>query len=483
MIEINANIIPKTKGAYIVGGSVRDLLLELSPSDYDIAVLGNPEQFAKNIASKISGRIVRMGKPGSASGGIIRVVSGDKIFDISSINDASIEEDLNKRDFTINAIAYSLSSGRIIDPLGGIQDLADKKIRMASKRAFINDPIRMIRAYRICACLDLKIDPHTLSAIKRDAKLIKNSAGERIRTELFKILRSYKAYYYLAQMADAGLLREIFPELEALKGCMQNRYHSYDVFEHTMKAFSCLEKILNDYSEYIPEIYSQNIKQLNKNKGYLLKFAILLHDIGKPAARSIDSQGNIHFYGHGKKGADIANKISKRLKLSTSERYYIDFIVRNHIRPLFLFMSHQKKILTKKGITRFFIKCGDNSPALLLHAIADIQGKGDKEDIRPVCVQRTGRDAAFIEFAKAMLLRFFSDFMPRKIKPPLITGYDLINEFGLTPSPLFKKILKIIQEERLSDKINTRQEAIRLAKKILTKNTPLPPNPSVKFPL
>ena len=477
MIEINANIIPKTKGAYIVGGSVRDLLLELSPSDYDIAVLGNPEQFAKNIASKISGRIVRMGKPGSASGGIIRVVSGDKIFDISSINDASIEEDLNKRDFTINAIAYSLSSGRIIDPLGGIQDLADKKIRMASKRAFINDPIRMIRAYRICACLDLKIDPHTLSAIKRDAKLIKNSAGERIRTELFKILRSYKAYYYLAQMADAGLLREIFPELEALKGCMQNRYHSYDVFEHTMKAFSCLEKILNDYSEYIPEIYSQNIKQLNKNKGYLLKFAILLHDIGKPAARSIDSQGNIHFYGHGKKGADIASKISKRLKLSTNERYYVDFIVRNHIRPLFLFISHQKKILTKKGMTRFFIKCGDNSPALLLHTIADIQGKGDKpvcvqrtgrEDVRLVCVQRTGRDAAFIEFAKAMLLRFFSDFMPRQIKPPLITGYDLINEFGLTPSPLFKKILKIMQEERLSSTINTRQEAIRLAKKILT---------------
>ncbi|MBC8200285.1 MAG: CCA tRNA nucleotidyltransferase [Desulfobacteraceae bacterium] len=459
MIQINSNIIPKTKNAYLVGGSIRDVLLGLSPIDYDIAVLGNPEQFAKNIASKTSGRIIIMGKPGAASGGIIRVVSDDKIFDISSINDASIEDDLNQRDFTINAIAYSLSSGRIIDPLGGIQDLADKKIRMVSKQAFIKDPIRMIRAYRICALLNFKIDPQTVSAIKKDAKLIKNSAGERIRTELFKILLSYKAYYYLSQMANAGLLREILPELDALKGCMQNRYHSYDVFDHTMKAFCCLERILNNYSEYIPEIYNQNIKQLNKNKEYLLKFAILLHDIGKPAARSIDSQGNIHFYGHGKKGADMANKISKRLKLSTSERYYIDFIVRNHIRPLFLFISHQKKILTKKSITRFFIKCGDNTPALLLHTIADIQGKGNREDIK---------DAVFIEFAKAMLLRFFSDFMPEKIKPPLITGYDLIHEFGLTPSPLFKKILKIVQEERLSDKINTRQEALRLAKKILT---------------
>lgn len=459
MIQINSNIIPKTKNAYLVGGSIRDVLLGLSPIDYDIAVLGNPEQFAKNIASKTSSRIIIMGKPGSAPGGITRVVSGDKIFDISSINDASIEENLNKRDFTINAIAYSLSSGRIIDPLGGIQDLFDKKIRMVSTQAFMKDPIRMIRAYRICALLDFKIDPQTVSAIKKDAKLIKNSAGERIRTELFKILRSYKAYYYLSQMVNAGLLREIFPELDALKGCMQNRYHSYDVFDHTMKAFCCLERILNNYSEYIPKIYNQNIKQLNKNKEYLLKFAILLHDIGKPAARSIDSQGNIHFYGHGKKGADMANKISNRLKLSTNERYYIDFIVRNHIRPLFLFISHQKKILTKKSVIRFFIKCGDNTPALLLHAIADIQGKGNREDIR---------DAAFIEFAKAMLHDFFSDFMPRRIKPPLITGYDLIHEFGLTPSPLFKKILKIVQEERLSDKINTRQEALRLAKKILT---------------
>lgn len=465
MIQINSNIIPKTKNAYLVGGSIRDLLLGLSPIDYDIAVLGNPEQFAKNIASKISGRIVRMGKPGQM---IIRVISGNKIFDISSINDASIEEDLNKRDFTINALAYSLFSGKIIDPFGGIQDLADKKIRMVSKQAFIKDPIRMIRAYRICALLNFKIDPQTASVIKKDAKLIKNSAGERVRTELFKILRSYKAYYYLSNMSSTGLLGEIFPELDALKGCMQNRYHSYDVFDHTMKAFCCLERILNNYSDYIPETYNQNIKQLNKNKGYLLKLAILLHDIGKPAAQSIDSQGNIHFYGHGKKGADMANKISKRLKLSNDERYYIDFVVRNHIRPLFLFTSHQKKILTKRSITRFFIKCGDNAPALLLHTIADIQGKGNKEDVRPVCVQRTGRDAAFIEFAKIMVHDFFSDFMQKRTKAPLITGYDLIHEFGLTPSPLFKKTLKLVREERLSDKINTRQEALRLVKDFLT---------------
>ena len=455
MIQINPNIIPQIKGAYLVGGSIRDLLLGLFPNDYDIAVLGNPEQFAKNIVSKISGRIVRMGKPGSASGGIIRVVSGDKIFDISSINNASIEEDLNKRDFTINAIAYSLSSGKIIDPLGGIQDLADKKIRMVSKQAFIKDPIRMIRAYRICASLDFKIDPQTVSAIKRDAKFIKNSAGERIRTELFKILRSYKAYYHLSQMADVGLFREIFPELDALKGCMQNRYHSYDVFEHTMKAFYHLEKILNNYSGFIKNINGRIVHSIDENTASLLKFAILLHDTGKPLVKKADSEGNLRFYGHSRKGAEITKNIASRIRLSTKDKKFIDFIIRNHVRPLHLFIAKRKGTLTNKGITRFFITCGDITPCLLLHSIADMKGKEDNSE------------EEFIDFAKNVILKYFSEFMLTKKIPALITGNDLINEFGLSPSPLFKKIISSIEEARLSNQINTKQEALALAKNIL----------------
>jgi len=451
--NIISNIIPKTENAYIVGGCVRDLLLGLSPVDYDIAVSGDSKQFAKDIASKISGKIIHIGKPGQT---ILRVVSGDKIFDISSTNNASIKDDLNKRDFTVNAIAYSLSSNKIIDPLGGVHDLENKKIRMVSHRAFIKDPIRMIRAYRLSASLGFKIDNKTVSAIKENADLIKNSAGERINAEFFKILKSTKSFQYVSQMSESGLLLKIFPELQELKGCAQNKYHAYDVFEHTMRAFDCLEKILNDCSEYIEKTYRRNIKQLDKK--YILKFAVLLHDIGKPDALTLDAQGNIHFYGHAQKGANKANRISRRLKLSNADRYYTNFIISNHIRPLFLFISYQKKILTKKGMARFFIKYGNNTPALLLHTIADIQGKGNKEN---------ARDAAFIEFAKNMLHDFFSDFMTIKTKPLLITGNDLINELGLTPSPLFKKILKIVQEERLSNKISTRQEALMLAKEVL----------------
>jgi len=454
MIQINTNIFPETKGAYLVGGSIRDLLLGRSPIDYDIAVLGNPEKFAKKIAAKISGHIVRLGKPGQA---IIRVVSDNKIFDISSVNGATIEDDLSKRDFTINAIACSLSSKKIIDCLGGIDDIAANKIRMVSRKAFRKDPIRLIRAYRMGASLNFEIEPHTSSAIKNDANLIQDSAGERIRTELFKIFNTSKSHRYISQMANTGLLFSVFPELNELKGCPQNIYHSYDVFEHTMKAFYHLEALLNDCGKAMPAISDPNILNVGHQAAWL-KCAILLHDIGKPHVKTVDSKNNIHFYGHGQKSADMAKAITTRLKFSNRERLYIDHIIRNHIRPLFLFTAYQKKTLTNKGIIRFFNKCGDNTPALLLHAIADIQGKWNKGN---------ARDKDFISFAKKMIQDYISVFKPEKKLPPLLTGYDLMTEFGLTPSPLFKKILNNVEEARLCKTIKSRQDALILAKKII----------------
>ena len=442
MNKLDIKIIPKIKGAYIVGGSIRDIILGRFPFDYDIAVFGNPEKFAKKIAAKKSDHIIELGKKDHK---IIRVISDNKIFDISSANGDTIEDDLLKRDFTINAMACSLSSGKIIDCTGGMKDIADKKIRMVSDTAFEKDPIRLIRAYRIGASLDFEIDTNTVSAIRKNAKRIKNSAGERIRAEFLRVLQTPKSHHYISQMADTGLLFAIFPELSTLKGCFQNKFHQYDVFEHTMKAFYHLENILNN----------KIIHNIDENTASLLKFAILLHDTGKPLVKKVDNEGNVRFYGHSKKGAEITKEISFRLKLSTKEKYFIDFIIRNHIRPLHLFTAKRKGSLTNKGITRFFIKCGDITPCLLLHSIADMKGKGNKDEKK------------FIDFAKNMISIYFSEFMPRKKIPVLITGNDLINEFSLSPSPLFKIIISKVEEARLSNQINTRQEALLLVKKLL----------------
>jgi poly(A) polymerase len=457
MIQFNKNILPRLKGTYIIGGSVRDLLLGRTPTDYDIAVTGNPEQFAKKLIAKSNGHLVRLGKPGQM---IVRVISDDIIFDITSLNGTSIEENLNQRDFSINAIAYDLYSVKIIDCLGGLQDLANKKIRMISKEIFKKDPVRLIRAYRIGACLNFEIEAKTATAIKSNAKLLKNTAGERIRVELFTMLGTSTSYLYLSQMATSGLLTATFPDLDRLKGCFQNHHHHFDVFEHTMRAYGHLETLLNDPGKILPDTSAKIHQYIHKNKPALIKCAILLHDIGKPLMKTLDSSGKCHFYGHARKSADMAQKISQRLRFSNHERQFIDGMIRNHMKPLSLFTAFEKKTLTQKGITRFYKKCGGYVPALLLAAIADTKAKQNTLN---------DKNKAFKSFLKKMIFDFFYHYQPLKDELPLITGRDLIHVFGLTPSPLFRKILDLVDDAKLTKTITNRSEALELIKDVLRK--------------
>lgn len=448
--------IPKTKGAYIVGGSIRDLILGRIPTDYDIAVLWSPENYASDLASCVNGHVVKIGKRTQM---IYRVVSEKGTFDISEIEGKTIEDDLVKRDFTINALGYDLSSGKITDLFGGINDLSVKKIRMVTKDIFKQDPVRLIRAYRIAAMFDFEIESETAHAIRNSVKLITNTAGERIKAELFKILYCPKSHGYIHQMYETGLLSEIFPELKALHGCKQNTYHAYNVMDHTLAAFSRLELLLNE-NKFDAEFINFPIPDMGKERSALLKYSILIHDIGKPSVHTVGDDGNIHFFGHEIFGAEMAKKISKRLKLSNVEADYIDFIIRNHIAALNLYNSCDKHPPSKKSLTRFFIKCGDKTEDLLLHTIADIQGKG-KDD---------KRNEDFLSFAAYLLKEFFSGYTIRKSGPRLITGDDLIEVFGLSPSPLFKRILSLVEESRLSNTINSRAEALLMVRDFLNDN-------------
>lgn len=455
MLQFDSNIFPQTKGAYITGGSIRDLLLGRAPSDYDIAVLENPAEFAGRMAAATQGHLVTLGKPGKM---ITRVIADTAVFDISPVYGASIEDDLLQRDFTINAMAYDLSLKEIIDPLGGLKDLDHQEIRMVSNQVFQKDPIRLLRAFRMAAGLDFTIEPGTVRAIGGNAALLQESAGERIRAEFFKLLDTPKSHDYLLQMVDTGLLFTLFPELSMLKGCFQNKYHHYDVFEHSIKAYCQLETILSDLSRFFPSTGHQIIQAIDRHEAMLLKCAILLHDIGKPEVKSVDNKGATHFYGHAQKSADLAKQISTRLKFSAREGDFLDFIIRNHIRPLSLFIAHQNHTLTPKGLTRFFMKCGNNIPYLLLHTVADFNAKQ---------AQNKAQNKKFITFLRALSDQFFAGFQPRSQTPPLITGHDLIDEFGLTPSPLFKKILRIVEEARLSDTIDSKPAALRLVREFL----------------
>ena len=454
MIKINSDIIPAGADAYVVGGSIRDILLGRSPTDYDIAVPGSPAKFAAQIAAKTGGHLVEIGKAGRQ---ILRVVSPQHFVDAAPLSGPTIDSDLNKRDFTIDAMAYHLSSGKIIDPLNGRTDLSLKQVRMVSSGIFAKDPIRLLRAYRIAALLGFEIEAQTAAAVRDQTALIQQSAGERIRAELFTLFEVPQSHPYLIQMADSGLLFAVFPEMIALRGCRQNRHHAHDVFDHTLRAYHHLEQLTREFSVPQPASEVEADAFMAAGAAGMLKCAVLLHDIGKPPARTVAADGSVHFYGHAKKSADMADAIGSRLKFSRRQKQFLDFIIRNHLRPLSLFTVRRNKSLTPRGLARFFLKCGDNTPFLLLHALADIQAK--KNDTN---------NADFRAFVRDLLQRYFADFKPVQTKPPLITGADLISEFNLIPSPRFKKILATVEEARLSKKLTTREEALKLVDDILT---------------
>ena len=456
----NLDDIPEAENAYLVGGSVRDALLGRLPQDYDIAVSPPVQGFAEKLSRKIGGHWFDLGQPGRQ---IVRIVSGEILIDISPLNGPSIEADLLKRDFTVNALACRISSGETIDCTGGLDDLRKRTIRMVSGRSFADDPVRLIRAYRLAAHLDFEIDAATSNAVRSHAPLIQGTAGERIRADLLKLLETKSALPWVEQMAEDGLLFALFPELEALKGCRQSRHHSFDAWEHTLKAFGHMETLLTHHGQLLATEGSALSACLQNDIPVLLKISALLHDIGKPAVRKEIGQDAAAFHGHDQKGAEMAENIAGRLRFSTKETQVVTCVIRHHLAPLGLFINspkngREKDMPPRKAATRFFMRCGRMAPLILLHALADHRGKQRG---------RALNDGDFTRFIQKLLTAYFADFQQKAARPPLVTGHDLISEFGLDPGPEFKEILSRVEEARLSGEVETRGDGLRIVANFL----------------
>ena len=289
-----ARLLPPEDGAFLVGGCVRDLLIGKPPADYDVAVSSGPESYARRLAERHGGRPVAIGP---ARHRIFRVVAGDRVFDVSPLAGSSIAADLHNRDFTINAMAFDLTRQALIDPENGRADLRNRVIRMVSPAAFTRDPLRQLRAFRLAAQFTCRIEPQTVQAVKNGAGTITRGAGERIRTELLKMLAISKSVNLIEQMAACGLLFDILPELAPLQSCRQNAHHSFDAWTHTLVAFRRLEALIDPDSRAEGGSPLDRAVQALHDGGRtgLLKMALLLHDVGKPATRSVDEQGQVHF--------------------------------------------------------------------------------------------------------------------------------------------------------------------------------------------
>ncbi len=438
-------------GVYLVGGCVRDALRGDAPSDYDLAVAGDPAGFAARLARCAESRVVMMGKPGAS---VYRVPFQKRVFDVSPLQGGHIEADLIRRDFTINAMAWEPVSDRIIDPTGGRGDLG-RQIRMVSASAFERDPLRLLRAFRLAAGLRLDIETATLDAIRACRHGIGEVAGERIREECLKFFRSGDSAPYLDQMAGSGLLESLLPELSPLKGIRPNRHHRFDAFTHTLAAYGHLEALLRSPGETVPE----SAPPIGAREAALLKWALVLHDIGKPTTASADASGADHYYDHEKKGADLAVAVCERLRFSKEETRFVETVVRHHLRPLHLYRLHGRDRLSRRAVSRFFLRCGADTPHILIHSLADYLGKGGTD---PAEVRR------FKAFIHLLADRFYNDFKVAAALPPLLTGRDLIQELKLTPSPVFKRLLTAVEEARLAGMIRTRKAAIEMAADLLS---------------
>ncbi|MGD9222595.1 MAG: HD domain-containing protein [Desulfobacteraceae bacterium] len=447
-LRLPDNLFDDLPQAYLVGGSVRDLIRGVEPEDYDIAVSPPPEEFARIMANRLNGKIIRLGKERF---NLYRIVSDTFRVDITNLKYNDIDRDLKDRDFTINAIACDLSTGKIIDTAGGLGDLRNHAIKMVSPDAFKADPVRLIRAFRMAATLDFNIEEPTLEAITHQAAAIRQTAGERVWTELEMIMACQNSVSTIRDMASTQLLFYVIPELSELQGCSQNSYHICDAFNHTLRAYQAMERELDCPNPSLPDATIHFITEMTRQKRIRMKMATLLHDIGKPATRTRDLGGEVHFYGHATQSALMARKICQRLRMSNRQQSWIETVVRYHHRPLSLYLAQQRHPLRPKAVGRFFRQCGRFTPYILIHAIADAKGKEQLP---------ADREIALHDFYGHLLSTCLKRAAP-PLPNPVIDGNDLMEIFKIPPSPLLGKILRGVEELQIAGSLNGREETLR----------------------
>ncbi len=435
----------KETNSFVVGGTIRNFIKDEDIFDIDILTFEDIKEIAKEISKITKGTIVELDE------NTIRVAS-DINYDISAPRGNNLFEDLNKRDFTINAIAYDVKNRIIIDPLFGINDIKEGIIRMCYSDAFKDDPIRMLRAIRFLAYYEFKIEMNTYNQIIKDSYLIKTSAPERIHYELIKMFSSNNPYQAFKTLIDTNLAFVIFPDLLELKKPLEHL--EQNILDHTLKVLEFLDFYLRylDKSPFYYYLHRFKVIENPENKALLI-IATIFHDIAKPKTYSYEN-GKVHFYGHDVESARMFKEIAKKLAFSRNETKIITNLILNHMHPHYLSAPET----TKKAINRFLNRLEEWAFPLVLIAFCDALGTK---------LSHYGV-AGHLRIAKIME-DLLVDREKLAQKPQrLITGYDIM-ERGLEPSPIYKKILQEIEDLRAEGIIKTREEALKMLDEIIKK--------------
>ncbi len=452
---------------YLIGGFLRDYLLNRPCLDFDFAVSKEALKLARAAAKKMKGAFVLLDKDRGCARVAFKRERGIQTFDFADFRAPTLKRDIAHRDFTINTLCLDLDrldeakslEQILIDLKHGLSDIKKKKIKMVSVRAFEEDPLRLMRAFSLQAQLKFTIEAKTLTRIKKEKKLLKEISAERIRDELFKILATDHAAENFKAMDRAGLLEEIMPQITVMFHCKQGGYHHLDVWPHSLETVVQLERVFkqvqpnHEIAEYLEEPLAGE-----RRRFALLKLAALLHDIGKPETRKKE-QGKISFHGHERVGKKIVRSIALMLKLSTRERHILEDMVLWHLRPGYL---SDFKTPSERSIFRYLRDTKEEAVSILLLSLAD-----QRATRGPLTTQQDQKHHELI--VMKLIDRYFEQKRQKPFKR-LIDGYDLIQELKLSPSPLFSKILREIEEKQSLGKITDKKEALELAAKISKSN-------------
>jgi putative nucleotidyltransferase with HDIG domain len=473
--------------AWLVGGAIRDRALGRATIDLDVVVDGDPSQAARAIA-RAAGRAACFAL--SEQFGAWRVSARDSSWqiDVEPLRGGSLHADLALRDFTVNAIAEPIEGGEPIDPLGGLADLAAGRLRMAGRSAFADDPLRVLRLVRVAVELGLEPEPETLRVAEEHAQGLVRCSPERVFVELRRIVAAREALHGLELMSELGATEVVLPELEALRGVEQNRFHHADVHGHTLEvlrrtieltefaagragelpdgldgeagpahgeagAAAELAAVFGEHRAAVAQLLAEPLAD-GLTRAEALRWGALLHDAAKPLTRGVrPGDGRVTFIGHDERGAALAREVLGRLRTSERLRAHVAALARHHLRLGFL--VHEPQPLSRRTVFSYLRATDPVEVDVTLLSVADrLATRGDRAQ---------EAIAAHLAVAEGMLvdaLRWRAQGPPA----PLLRGDELARELAIPAGPRLGELLEQLAEAQFAGELATREQALAYAR-------------------